>query len=70
MKATGLMINNKVKELKHGLMVLNTKETILKEKNMVKEILNGLMEVIILENLIIIILKVMVFIIGQMEENI
>jgi hypothetical protein len=44
-KVTGLMINNKVKELKHGLMDRNTKVFILKVKNMEMENFNGLMEV-------------------------
>jgi hypothetical protein len=44
-KVTGLMINNKVKELKLGLMDLNTKAFIFKVKNTETENSNGLMEV-------------------------
>lgn len=48
--AIGKMIFNKVKVLKHGLMVQNIKDNIIKGKNKVKENMNGLMAQNILDN--------------------
>lgn len=70
MKEIGLMINKMVMVLKSGLMEHNMKAIISKVKNTDMESFNGLIKVIILENLITTILKDMEFIIGLMVENI
>jgi hypothetical protein len=43
------MINKKVLELKHGLMVQNTKDNMLMVKNKEKDNLNGMMDLNSLE---------------------
>ncbi len=47
MKVSGLMINKMDLVLKFGRMELNMRVCILKEKKMVRELLNGLMDLVI-----------------------
>lgn len=70
MKDFGKKINNMGKDRKCGRMELAIKESIRKGKSMVKELLNGLTMLFMLEFLKIIILKVMALINGQMAESI
>lgn len=58
MKENGLKINNTEKEEKCGLMEHCMLEIMLMERRMVKENFNGVMELLMKENLKIIILKV------------
>lgn len=64
------MINNKVKALRHGLIILYSKDNILWVKNMVRVNFNGKMDQNILVILIIILYKDMENIHGMMVENI
>ncbi len=68
-KVTGSMIISMDMVFKLGLTIVNTKECIIKEKNMDKENMFGKMEVIIKEIGRIIKLQDMVFTFGLMEEN-
>lgn len=68
-KDFGLKTNNMAKVLRHGQMVLDTKETMLMAKSMDMDFSNGQMDLFIMENLEITILKVMVNINGQMVVN-
>jgi len=64
------MINKMEKEKKFGLMVLVTKDYIIKEKNMEMEYLNGPMDLFMKGNFIKIIFKDKENIDGKMVENI
>ena len=70
MLVNGILILNKVKELKHGLMELLTPDNIIKVKS--KEMVNlfGLKDLNIMDNFSAIILKVMEIISGLMAESI
>ena len=65
----GRMINKMVKEKKFGQIKRLMKATIYKEKNTVKEYLNGLMDQNIKENFIRIIFMDLENINGRMAEN-
>jgi hypothetical protein len=69
-RATGLMINRRVKGRKFGLTVLNTKGITLRGRKRALEPSTGLMGLNMKGIFPIIIYTVMVFMFGEMEENI
>ena len=66
---TGKKTNNMVTVWKPGQMQLNTKEITSMERSMASELSNGLTDLHILENFIIIIFMEKEFILGQITEN-
>ena len=68
-KDSGTKINNMVRELKRGLMDLNTKAIIWLAKNMVKELLDGEMDLSIVDSFSTIILRDMANTIGLISAN-
>ena len=51
-KESGKWINSMAKAKRYGLTMHNMKETINMERSMAKEFLNGLMELLIMDNLL------------------
>ena len=68
MKVNGKMIYKIILELKNGMMVLYIKVNLKMEKNVVLELIFGMMVLNIMENGIIILLMVGVFIFLKMRK--
>ena len=69
MKENGKWISNMEREKKYGPIMQNMKEIIKMGRKMVRAFLSGQMELLIRDNLVKTIFKVMEPINGQMEEN-